>query len=250
MDIENSVVLITGANRGIGKGYVEGFLEAGAKKIYLGVRNPDSVSDIVTANPEKLIPLQLDVTNPEHIRAAAETAKDVTILVNNAGVLFMSSLQDAQTPENAHKEMEVNYFGPLALIQAFAPILKVNGGGAIVTVSSIAGHLSFPGIATYSASKAAVHSLIMATRMELAAQGTQVIGVYPGPIDTDMTRDFDMEKAPASQVAQETIKALRENIEDVFTDEMARDLYQSLRQDPKAVEQQMQEMYADMAQAA
>lgn len=245
MKVENSVVLITGANRGIGKSYAEEFLKSGAAKIYLAVRDTDSVSDFIAQAPEKLIPLQLDVTNAEHIKNAAQTAKDVTILINNAGILHWNNTHSDDVTEQARQEMEVNYIGPLAMIKAFAPVLKANGGGAIATVSSIAGHLSFPNLPTYSASKAAAHSLIMATRLELAEQNTHVVGVYPGPIETDMTVGMKMDMSSPNIVAQETIAALENGTQDVFPDETAKEFHKSVRDDPKAVEAQMLEYYKE-----
>ncbi len=240
-NIKDSVVLITGANRGIGKAYVEEFVKAGAKKIYLGVRNLDSVADMVAANLDTLIPLKFDVTNAADIKNAAKEAGDVDILINNAGILFFDDLSSADAVDNARKQIEVNYIAPLAITQAFAPILKNNGGGILITLSSIVGHVSMPAITTYCASKYAVQSLILNARAQLAAQGTRVIGVYPGPIETDMAADLDMDKAPPSQVAQETIKAIENGEEDVFTDDFSKATYQAFRADPKAVEAQMLE---------
>ena len=153
MDIQNSVVFITGANRGIGKTYVETFLAEGAAKIYLGVRDPASVADFVATDPDKLIPIQLDVTKPEQVKAAAAAAQDTTILVNNAGVLGLGNILDDDSTERARFEMEVNYFGVLDMNRAFAPILKENGGGALVTVASIASHVAFPGLGYVSQGK-------------------------------------------------------------------------------------------------
>jgi NAD(P)-dependent dehydrogenase (short-subunit alcohol dehydrogenase family) len=242
MKIAQSVVLITGANRGIGKSYVEEFLKAGAKKIYLGVRDLASVEEFAQQNPEVLIPLQLDVTNEEHIKNAASEASDVNILINNAGVLFFDDLKSPEAIDNARKTMDVNFFGPLLLTQRFAPILKNNGGGALITVSSIVGHVSMPAITTYCASKYAVQSLILNTRAQLASQGTQVIGVYPGPIETDMAADLEMEKFPPEQVALETIKAIENGTEDVFPDAFSQSTYQAFRENPKAIEEQMRQM--------
>ena len=242
MDIQDSIVLITGANRGIGKAYAEEFLKAGAKKIYLGVRNTDSVAEFVATNPDVLIPLKFDVTNDVDVENAAKTAQDVNILINNAGILFFDDLNSPDLVENARKQMDVNYFAPLTITQKFAPILKQNGGGALVTVSSIVGHVTMPAITTYSASKYAVQSMILAARAQLSGQGTQVIGVYPGPIETDMAADLEMDKFPPSQVATETIKAIENGTEDVFTDEFAKNTYAAFRADPKAIEAQMREM--------
>lgn len=238
MKTENSIVLITGANRGIGKAYAEAFLKAGAQKIYLGVRDPGSVKDMLAASP-KYEALKLDVTNATDIKNAAAKAGDVTILINNAGILFFDDLANPDAADHGRKQMEVNYFGPLNLTRAFAPVLKKNGGGAVITVSSIAGHVMFPGLMTYSASKFAAHALILAMRQSLSAQGTRVIGVYPGPIDTDMARDVPMDKVPPAQVAEATIKALTAGKEDVFPDPASQNLYDTLRRDPKEVERQM-----------
>ncbi len=252
MTVKNATILITGANRGIGKAYVEEFLKAGAKRIYLGVRDANSVTEIVAKNPEKLIPLTLDVTKQSDIDNAAKVAKDVNILVNNAGVLAeMGSTFSEDALTNARHEMEVNYFAPIALIRAFSPILRTNGGGTIATVASIASYIAFPGLGTYSASKAAVDSIIKSARMELAAQGTQIIGIYPGPIDTDMAKGIDMEKETPNAVALKTIDAIENNIEDVFPDATALELWTGVKADPKAVEISMQAMYqAAQEQAA
>ncbi len=250
MDVKNQVILVTGANRGIGKGYVEELLKAGAKKIYLAVRNPETAKPVAVKDSERLHVLKLDVTNPGDIRAAARVAKDVNVIVSNAGVLEGGSLKDSGIVANARKEMEVNYFGPLALIHEFAPILKANGGGAFVAVSSIAGLMPFPNIATYSASKAAMHFLIMEARMELAAQGTKVFGVYPGPVDTDMARGFDFAKVTPNHVALKTIEALKSGIEDVMPDPYALEHYGIYKKDPKAAERKMQGEYAEMTKVA
>lgn len=249
MSIKNSVVLITGANRGIGKSYVEEFIKQGAKKIYLGVRNPKKVADLVKKDPDRLVALKLDVTSAEDIKAAASKAKDVTILINNAGVLRPAALNEKSALKNARAEMEVNYFAPLQMALAFYPVLKKNKG-ILVNVSSIAGRMVFPGLSTYSASKHAVHALTVAQRMEFAGDGIRVIGVYPGPIDTDMAADIDMEKEPPSHVAQQTIKAINENSEDVFPDAYARETYQHICEDSKAVEKEMAESYIETAKAA
>lgn len=240
MDIKNSVVLITGANRGIGKAYADAFLKEGAKKIYLGVRNPDSVADFVAENPDVLVPLKFDVTNAADIENAAKNAADTTILVNNAGILFFDDFSSADLLDNARKQMEVNYFGPLAITQKFAPILKANGGGALVTVSSIIGHVTMPAVNSYCASKYAVQSMILSARAQFKPQGLHVIGVYPGPIDTEMAHDLEMEKFPPSAVAEETIKAVKDGkTEDVFTDVFAQETYAAFRADPKEVESRM-----------
>lgn len=250
MKVKDSVVLVTGANRGIGKGFVEEFLNAGAKKIYLAVRNPKSVEDLVRKNPEKLIPLELDVTKDDLIRKVAEKARDVTILINNAGVLYGGSLFDKDRIEHARKEMETNYFGPLAMVRAFAPVLKTNGGGAVLNVSSIAGLIAFPGIPTYCTSKAAVYFLTQEMRMEMKAQGTQVMSIHPGPVDTDMARDFDMPKVTPNRVAQEAIRALEAGEDMLFPDPYAKELYAMFRKDPALAEKEVMKSFEPSVQAA
>lgn len=250
MNIQDSVVFITGANRGIGKAYVEAFLRAGVKKIYLGVRNPDSVKEIVENHPERCEALKLDVTCADDIKSAALQAQDVNILINNAGILFFDNFTSPELVDNARQQFEVNYVGPLLLTQEFAPILKNNGGGIVVTVSSIVGHVAMPGIVTYCASKFAAQALILNMRAELTGQGTHVIGVYPGPIATDMAADLEMDKFPPEQVAQATLKAIENREEDVFPDAFSQGLYETLRKDPKDVEAQMLAMAQQDEEAA
>ena len=233
MDLTNQTVFITGANRGIGKAYVEEFLKEDVKKIYLGVRDVNAVADTIAKAPEKCTAIELDITNHTQIETAASNASDTTILINNAGIIFSGSILDKDSIEHARKQFEVNYIGQLAMIQAFAPHLKNNGGGIIATVASIVSHLCFPNLGTYSASKAATHSLIMAARMELAAQNTKIIGVYPGPIDTDMNKGSDMDLFPPSLVAQKTIEALKNGYEDVFPDDVSQDFYKQACENPK-----------------
>jgi len=240
MDIKGAVVLITGANRGIGKAFVNELIKAGAAKVYAAVRNPEKAKFLATGSG-KIITLQLDITESEQVEAAAQKCSDVNILINNAGVLTGGSCFE-KTLEGARKEMETNYFGTLSMARAFAPVLQKNGGGAMINICSIASHVDFPVIATYSASKAAEWSITKSLRSELAAQNTRVIGVYPGPIDTDMTADMDMEKAPPEQVARKTIIAIRSDKDDVFPDEMSDRMYHELRQNPEVAEKQAAEL--------
>lgn len=242
MDIRNSVAFVTGANRGIGKAFVAALQEAGARKIYAAARDIASLAEIHGQDSERIVPIALDITDRNMIDEAAKRASDVTLLVNNAGVARFAGLIAESSLDAAHAEMEVNYFGTLAMIRAFAPALKANGGGAIVNLGSIASHVNFPVLGSYSASKAAVHSLTQGVRAELDAQGTRVVGVYPGPVDTDMAEPFDMPKAPPAQIAEAVLSAVSNGLDDVYPDEMATDLRAQMIHDPAAVEKQIGQM--------
>ncbi len=242
MDIKNSVAFVTGANRGIGKAFVAALQEAAAKKIYAAARDIASLAEILGQDSERIVPIALDITDPNMIDEAAKRATDVNLLVNNAGVARFAGLIAQSSLDAAHAEMEVNYFGTLAMIRAFAPTLKANGGGSIVNLGSIASHVNFPVLGSYSASKAAVHSLTQGVRAELGAQGTRVVGVYPGPVDTDMAKHFDMPKALPAQIAEAVLSAVSNGVEDVYPDDMATDLRAQMFRDPAAVEKQIGQM--------
>ncbi len=170
MNIEGSIALVTGANRGIGRHFVRQLLDRGAAKVYATARDPERI-DIPGVTP-----LALDVTDADAIAAAAAIATDITLLINNAGV---STGADFVTGDLAaiRRELDTNFYGPLLAIRAFAPALAANGGGAILNVNSRLSWLSFVGANAYGASKAAAWSLTNGVRLELAAQGTQVTGL-------------------------------------------------------------------------
>lgn len=238
MNIKDSVVLVTGANRGIGQAFVEALVQAGAAKIYATARNLDSLKDVAAIAPHQIVPLALDVTNLEQIKAIAQKAQDVTLLINNAGVSGAGGFFAPAALETARWEMETNYFGTLNMIRAFAPILKENGGGAIVNLLSIASLVNVPVFASYSASKAALLSLTQGVRAELASQRTLVVGVFPGPVDTAMAENVPLDKVPPIQIAQATLQAVEQGSEDVQPDPVSEQVFAGIRQDPKAVEKQ------------
>lgn len=237
MDVRGKVALVTGANRGIGASLVEALVTAGVSRVYAASRGGR-----VEATSNTVFPLSLDITSADDIARASETASDVQILINNAGVSSGASLLGAPTLDDAAREMQVNYFGTLAMCRAFAPALARNGGGAIVNVLSILGRVSLPRVGSYSASKAAAYSLTQSLRAELASQGTLVVGVMPGFVDTDMASRVPFPKLSPQALAASVIDALAQGSEDVYPGEAAQ-VAELLRQDPKAVERRFAALF-------
>ena len=202
-ELPGKTALVTGANRGIGEAIVDALVAAGVRKVYAAARSISALDPLVARHGSRVTPLQLDVTDAAQIAAAAATASDVDLLVNNAGIVgfFGGEFTDSQWIEGGRQEMEVNFLGTFAVTQAFAPVLAKNGGGAIANLNSVASLVSFPILAAYSASKAATHSLTQVTRAMLRGQNTQVFGVYPGPIDTKMGEVLTLEKASPAGAA-------------------------------------------------
>lgn len=233
--IKGSVALVTGANRGVGRALTQALLNRGVKKVYAAARDPQALRDQAD---ERLVALRLDVTDPAQIRAAVEAAPDLELVFNNAGVALATGLSEATTLGLARREMEVNYFGPLQLLQALAPTLARNGGGAVINIGSAAGLSNVAFLPTYSASKAALHSLTQAARVLMAAQGASVFGVYAGPIDTDMSRHLPFAKTSAEDVAFAILDGVEAGQEDIFPDPFARDFGRQFEASPKTVERQ------------
>lgn len=223
-DIKNKTALVTGANRGIGKAIVETFLEKGATKVYVGVRNLNKAEPLIEKYGDRVEAIQIDLAKPETITAAALLAKDVEVVVNNAGVLAPSTPLDVGALDSLNYEMEINVGGLIRMGQAFAPVLKTNGGGAFIQLNSVASIKNFVPVATYSASKAAAYSITQALRDLLSEQGTSVISVHPGPIATDMANDAGMGEIAESTslVADGIVAALNNGDFHVFPDTMAK----------------------------
>jgi NAD(P)-dependent dehydrogenase (short-subunit alcohol dehydrogenase family) len=237
--IEGAVALVTGANRGIGRALTEALLARGARKVYATARNPEALRAL---RNERLVALRLDLTDADQIRAAGDAAPDVELVFNNAGVALPGGIADEAALDRARHEMEVNYFGPLQLLRRLAPALARNGGGAVINIDSTAGLTSVPFIPTYSASKAALHSLTQAARTLLGTQGTSVFGVYPGPVDTDMTRGFEMPKSSPRDVAFAVLDGIEAGHEDIFPDSFALDFGRQFESSQKTSERQMAAM--------
>lgn len=224
MEIQGSVALVTGANRGIGKAFAQALLAHGAAKVYAGVREPETVRD------PGLVPLRLDVTDEEQVAAAARAADDVGIVVNNAGIAGGPSLLEGSFV-GARREMEVNYFGTWAVSRAFAPVLAAHGGGALVNMLSVASWVANRRLPSYAASKSAQWSLTNAFRLALREQGTLVVGVYAGYVDTDLAADIDSPKILATDVAEKTMAALLNDESEVLVDDTTRQIRAALSGD-------------------
>ena len=223
MKLENSVVFVTGANRGLGRAFAEAALAAGARKVYAAARDTASI-DLAG-----VVPVRLDVTDAGQVSAAAERAGDVTLLINNAGILRPAGLLGGEASiESARAELETNFFGPWRVAQAFAPALKANGGGAVLNVLSVLSWLTFPGFAPYSASKAAAWQLSNGLRNELREQGTQVTSLHVGYMDTDMARGYEAAKSSPADVARLTLAGVEAGLAEVLADDITRQVKQGL----------------------
>jgi NAD(P)-dependent dehydrogenase (short-subunit alcohol dehydrogenase family) len=224
MDVKASVALVTGANRGIGRAITQELLARGAAKVYAGARDPATLED------PRLTPVALDVTDPARFGELARELQDVTLVINNAGIARMDSPLQA-TLEDARAQLETNYLSLISSTQAFAPVLAANGGGAFVNVLSVASWVASPTMATYAASKAAAWGFTNAARIELKSQGTQVVGVHVGFVDTDMTAALEVDKVSPQQVAAAALDALESGSPEALADDFSRFVKSSLHDD-------------------
>jgi NAD(P)-dependent dehydrogenase (short-subunit alcohol dehydrogenase family) len=225
MQIKNSIAFVTGANRGLGLAFARELLARGAKKVYAGMRNPESV------NIPGIVAIKLDVTDPDSVAAAAAACADTSLLVNNAGIArILPSVMDPGLAAMAREIFETNYYGVVRVTQAFAPVLAANGGGAIVNVLSDAVWVARPFLSAYSASKAAAWSFTNSLRTELKNQDTLVQGLHVSFMDTDMTKGFEMKKASPEEVVSLSLDGVEGNIEEVLADETTKSIKASLSQ--------------------
>ncbi|MEW6371846.1 MAG: SDR family oxidoreductase [Pseudomonadota bacterium] len=226
MKLQNATVLVTGANRGLGLAFARHALAQGARKVYAAARDPGAVT------LPGVVPIALDVDNPSQVAAAAADCGDVSLVVNNAGIATTGGLLAADSIEATRRMLETNVFGMLRVSQAFAPVLARNGGGALLNVLSVSSWLSAPILAGYAVSKAAAWSLTNGLRNELRAQGTQVLGLHVGFIDTDLTRGFDAPKLSPDFVVARAYQALEAGDSEVAIDEWTQEIKRGLSSEP------------------
>ncbi len=235
MNITGATALVTGANRGLGKALIRQLREAGCARIYAAARQ---VANLRDAGVDHAV--ELDITNPAQVAAAATQCRDVDLLINNAGVAKFTPLLGDASMDNARAEMETNYFGTLSMCRAFAPVLQRNGGGALVNVLSVVSWFNAPMQGSYCASKSAEWSLTKAVRFELRRQGTLVAGVYAGYIDTDMTAALTLAKTSADDIARSILAGIQNGDEEILADERAQTLHRELLGDYGPLEANMQ----------
>jgi len=222
MQIANAVVFITGANRGIGLAFAREALARGARRVYAAARDPASIAlDGVHA-------VRLDVTRPEELERAVRECGDVTLVINNAGVAATGGFLADASLASSRQQFETNFFGPLRVTQAFAPVLAANGGGAVLNVLSVASWINRPLLGVYGATKSAAWALTNGLRHELRAQGTQVTALHMGFVDTDLTKGIDAPKSTPEAIVRLAFDGLEAGLDEVLGDDMTRQVKQSL----------------------
>lgn len=232
MKIKGSTAFVSGANRGLGLAYTKALLAAGARKVYGGARDPSTIT------LPGVTPVKLDVTSAEDIAAAVALCGDVDLLINNAGITARGESTLSGSGVDVLRElMETNLYGVLAVSRGFAPVLGANGSGALVNMLSVLSWISLPGTSLYPITKAAAWSLTNALRNELSSQGTQVVGVHAGLIETDMIKGFPSTSMPRSRpedIAAAVIKGIEAGDSEVIADDTSRSVKTGFSATPSA----------------
>ena len=228
MQISGSVAFVTGANRGLGRHFAEQLIARGAAKVYAAARRPETIT------LQDVVPLRIDITDPESVAAAADSARDTTLLVNNAGVASFNSLLDAPM-EDVRAQMESHFFGTLSVTRAFAPHLIAHAPAAMLNVLSVLSWVHPPSAGTYSAAKAALWAQTDTIRDELAPRGVSVTALHVGYMDTDMVADVDGPKSDPAKVAAAALDGVEAGLVEVLGDELTRKVKAGLSADRGAV---------------
>jgi NAD(P)-dependent dehydrogenase (short-subunit alcohol dehydrogenase family) len=226
MKLDNATVFVTGANRGLGQEFARQALARGARKVYAGARDPASV------RLPGVTPVRLDVNDPAQVTQAVADCGDVTLVVNNAGIATYGGVLDEDSIAALQRMMETNVYGLLRVSQAFAPVLARHRGGAFLNVLSVASWISTPGLAAYAATKSAAWSVNNGLRIVLKEQGTQVLGLHVGFVDTDLTRGIDLPKLAPADVVARAYEALEAGQSEVLIDELSQNVKRGLSAEP------------------
>ncbi len=242
--LSGKTVLITGANRGIGLGFVTTLLEAGVSRIYATARQAEGLQQLADMNADIIRALPLDLNDTASIQALAGQIESLDILVNNAGTIAATRCSDDNAVEMIRQEMETNLFGAMKLTSELLPLLRQSQEAAIVNVSSIAAICNFPSIGTYSVTKAAMQSYTEGLRADLAGSSIQVVGVYPGPHDTRLAAGTEMDKPAPDNVAVKTFEGLEQGSLDIYPDEFSAQMRSLFRED----EAKLAQLFAQMSQ--
>lgn len=236
---KDKVILITGANRGIGRALVDALLNNGAGKIYATCRN---LSTMPLFDDSRVVPLSLDITDDQQIATIAAATQDTEILINNAGVLSAGNILDGDL-SGMDNDMKVNYFGTIKMMRAFAPILRKNKPSKMINIVSIAAYSPLPSIAGYAASKAALFSATQSVRIELAKEEIAVFAVNPGAIDTDMNKESDWDMPDPDSTALKILEYVSKGKLDIVPDEMGQGMYNTWREDPSKLAKIFSDLY-------
>jgi NAD(P)-dependent dehydrogenase (short-subunit alcohol dehydrogenase family) len=242
ISIKGQRALVTGANRGIGLGFVQGLLEAGAAHVYATARDVGTLDTALALDPARTTPVGLDVTSEQQAIVAAESLTDVTMLINNAGIVApvdYRTLLGAKNLDDARAEMETNYWGMLHVCRAFAPVLIANGGGVIVNVLSVGGMAVFPQVGTYCASKYAANGLTRGIRAELAPHGTHVTAVFTGAVATDMSKNTPGKKVTPLEHANSVLGDVVRGREESYPEFLSQRYKRMIDEDEKAFERSL-----------
>lgn len=232
MNIQGKTVFVSGANRGIGAELVRALLKHGVGKVYAGARNPETLPDF---GDNRVSAIKIDITKADEVTAAAASVGGVDILVNNAGVMHVNGILTATSAELAG-DIEVNYYGTLRVIQTFAPLIEKNGGGVIANVLSVLALAPMAPVAGYSVSKAALHSATQAARGALKAKNIKVVGIFPGPIDTELSSGLPIDKTSPDVAAEAIVQGFIDDLEDIYPDPVSQQVSGFWGSNPKGLE--------------